>query len=56
MSYVDLSVFNQEDWEKIYNADSANKAAEYIIDSSMDTIRKTFEKVLTMLYRVEKMQ
>lgn len=44
MSYVDLSVFNQEDWEKIYNADSANKAAEYIIDSSMDTIRKTFEK------------
>ena len=44
MSYVDWSVFTQEDWEEIYNAKDADKAAEYIIDSSMDAIKKSFEK------------
>lgn len=44
MSYIDWSVFTQEDWEKIYNAEDADKAAKYIINSSMDAIKKSFEK------------
>lgn len=44
MSYVNWKLFTREDWENIYNAKDANEAARYIVNSSMDAIKKSFEK------------